>query len=58
LVSDLLRNISTAAAILQCHCNRCFGLRRLKLDAFWLEHLPSEGNTREDERKGGEEKAA
>src|SRR5262249_25059228 len=27
------------------------GLRRLKLDAFWLEHLPSEGNTREDERK-------
>ena len=27
------------------------GLRRLKLDAFWLEHLPSEGNRREDERK-------
>ena len=27
------------------------GLRRLKLDAFWLEHLPSEGNTRDDERK-------
>ena len=26
------------------------GLRRLKLDAFWLEHLPSEGNTRDDER--------
>jgi hypothetical protein len=27
------------------------GLRRLKLDAFWLEHLPSEGNTRDDVRK-------
>jgi hypothetical protein len=27
------------------------GLRRLKLDAFWLAHLPSEGNTRDDERK-------
>jgi hypothetical protein len=27
------------------------GLRRLKLDAFWLEHSPSEGNTRDDERK-------
>jgi hypothetical protein len=27
------------------------GLRRLKLDAFWLEHLPSEGNARDDERK-------
>jgi hypothetical protein len=27
------------------------GLRRLKLDAFWLEHLPSEGNMRDDERK-------
>jgi hypothetical protein len=27
------------------------GLRRLKMDAFWLEHLPSEGNTRDDERK-------
>jgi len=25
---------------------------------FWLEHLPSEGNTREDERKGREEKAS
>jgi hypothetical protein len=50
-VAALLRNISTAAAILQCHCNGCFGLRRLKLDAFWLEHLPSEGNTRDDERK-------
>jgi hypothetical protein len=34
------------------------GLRRLKPDAFCLEHLPSEGNTREDERKGGEENAA
>ena len=27
------------------------GLRRLKLDAFWLEHLPSEGNPRDDARK-------
>ena len=27
------------------------GLRRLKLDAIWLEHLPSEGNFREDKRK-------
>src|SRR5690349_15896071 len=27
------------------------GLRRLKLDAFWLEHLPSEGNPAEDQRK-------
>jgi len=27
------------------------GLRRLKLDAIWLEHLPSEGNSRDDERK-------
>ena len=27
------------------------GLRRLKLDAIWLEHLPSEGNLREDRRK-------
>ena len=27
------------------------GLRRLKLDAVWLEHLPSEGNLREDQRK-------
>ncbi len=27
------------------------GLRRLKQDAIWLEHMPSEGNVREDERK-------
>jgi hypothetical protein len=27
------------------------GLRRLKQDAIWLEHMPSEGNPREDERK-------
>ena len=27
------------------------GLRRLKLDAFWLEHLPSEGNPADDQRK-------
>src|SRR5256885_1835745 len=27
------------------------GLRRLKLDAVWLEHLPSEGNLRDDQRK-------
>src|SRR5438270_2201601 len=27
------------------------GLRRLKLDAIWLEHMPSEGNSRDDERK-------
>jgi hypothetical protein len=27
------------------------GLRRLKLDAIWLEHLPGEGNFRDDERK-------
>ena len=27
------------------------GLRRLKLDAIWLEHLPGEGNSREDKRK-------
>ncbi len=27
------------------------GLRRLKLDAIWLEHLPGEGNSREDQRK-------
>jgi hypothetical protein len=27
------------------------GLRRLKLDAFWLEHSPSEGSARNDERK-------
>jgi len=27
------------------------GLRRLKLDAIWLEHLPSEGNFRDDKRK-------
>src|SRR5213079_58188 len=27
------------------------GLRRLKLDAIWLEHLPSEGNPAEDGRK-------
>jgi len=27
------------------------GLRRLKLDAIWLEHLPSEGNLRDDQRK-------
>src|SRR5436305_14726074 len=27
------------------------GLRRLKLDAIWLEHLPSEGNPADDRRK-------
>jgi hypothetical protein len=27
------------------------GLRRLKHDAVWLEHMPSEGNLRDDERK-------
>lgn len=27
------------------------GLRRLKQDAIWLEHMPSEGNAGEDERK-------
>jgi hypothetical protein len=27
------------------------GLRRLKLDAIWLEHMPSEGNPRDDQRK-------
>ena len=27
------------------------GLRRLKQDAIWLEHMPSEGNPRDDERK-------
>lgn len=27
------------------------GLRRLKQDAIWLEHMPSEGNLPEDERK-------
>jgi hypothetical protein len=27
------------------------GLGRLKLDAIWLEHLPSEGNFRDDQRK-------
>jgi hypothetical protein len=27
------------------------GLRRLKLDAIWLEHMPSEGNFRDDQRK-------
>jgi hypothetical protein len=27
------------------------GLRRLKLDAIWLEHLPSEGNPSDDQRK-------
>jgi hypothetical protein len=27
------------------------GLRRLKLDAVWLEHMPSEGNFAEDKRK-------
>src|SRR5438105_14918629 len=27
------------------------GLRRLKLDAIWLEHLPGEGNLRGDQRK-------
>jgi hypothetical protein len=27
------------------------GLRRLKLDAVWLEHMPSEGNIAEDKRK-------
>ena len=27
------------------------GLRRLKLDAIWLEHLPGEGNLRDDQRK-------
>ena len=27
------------------------GLRRLKQDAIWLEHMPSEGNVRDDKRK-------
>ena len=27
------------------------GLRRLKQDAIWLEHMPSEGNLRDDQRK-------
>ena len=27
------------------------GLRRLKKDAIWLEHMPSEGNSAEDKRK-------
>jgi hypothetical protein len=27
------------------------GLQRLKKDAIWLEHMPSEGNLRDDERK-------
>src|SRR5262249_21706950 len=27
------------------------GLRRLKLDAIWLEHMPSEGNAKDDQRK-------
>ncbi|HST30871.1 MAG TPA: hypothetical protein VLK27_08550 [Chthoniobacterales bacterium] len=27
------------------------GLRRLKQNAIWLEHMPSEGNPRDDERK-------
>jgi hypothetical protein len=27
------------------------GLRRLKQDAIWLEHLPSEGDLRDDQRK-------
>jgi len=27
------------------------GLQRLKLDAIWLEHMPSEGNPRDDQRK-------
>ena len=27
------------------------GLRRLKHDAIWLEHLPSDGNFRDDQRK-------
>src|SRR6202030_3734888 len=27
------------------------GLRRLKQDAIWLEHMPSEGNSQDDERK-------
>ncbi len=27
------------------------GLRRLKQDAIWLEHMPSEGNSRDDQRK-------
>jgi hypothetical protein len=27
------------------------GLHRLKLNAIWLEHLPSEGNSRDDQRK-------
>jgi hypothetical protein len=27
------------------------GLRRLRQDAIWLEHMPSEGNARDDERK-------
>ena len=29
------------------------GLRRLKLDAIWLEHMPSEGNFPDDQRKIG-----
>jgi hypothetical protein len=29
------------------------GLARLKQDAIWIEHMPSEGNTRDDERKIG-----
>ena len=27
------------------------GLQRLRLDAIWLEHLPGEGNSRDDHRK-------
>jgi hypothetical protein len=27
------------------------GLRRLKQDAIWLEHVPSEGNPAVDQRK-------
>jgi hypothetical protein len=27
------------------------GLRRLKQDGIWLEHIPSEGNARDDQRK-------
>src|ERR1043166_659593 len=27
------------------------GLRRLKKDALWLEHMPSEGDARDDQRK-------
>jgi hypothetical protein len=27
------------------------GLRRLRLDAIWLEHMPSERNARDDDRK-------